>query len=1074
MNHPRIRMSKLALGLVAALAAAPAFAQSTSAGVGGLVTNNGGSPVAGAEVTITHVESGTVSRATTDASGRYNARGLRVGGPYTITITKPGEGTKTEEGVYLNLNQVSTVNAALAGDLAATNLEAVQVVATAGSAVFSADNKGVGTSVSGRQLEIAPQGNRSLDDVARMDPRISVTDQATGAISVAGVNNRYNSISVDGLSQGDPFGLNANGMPYTGSPISVDTIAAYDIKVSDYDVAQDSVGASINAVTKSGTNDFHGSVYYVYKDAGSMVGKSGGQEYAAFDRDTTKGVTFGGPILKDKLFFFGSYEEQKITNFGGATTADGLARGVVSQAEIDEVIDIAKNVWHIDPGTYGSLGVDLDTKRYLGKIDWNINDSHRASLTYQQTEESLPQPYDDGASTVILSTRWYTKTSTTKNTSLQLFSDWTDNFTTEAKFSYQQFDQNSANAIKLPTINVTTAGNSSGSGQGVRLGEDRNRHLNMISTKKTTASIFGTYYAGDHTIKGGFDYLKNDALNLYGRDLHGVYVFNSIEDFRNGDYWRYDVRRPVDGFTEADTAAAIKFSQFSPFLQDTWQVNDNLSLVYGVRVNIPSADKAPERKPGFEEAFGFRNDFKLSSSNKVILPRVAFNYTFDTPRYSQLRGGIGLFQSVPPFVWLANPYQNNGMTSASFCATNPANPVRGCVTNNGEYPFSTDPNNQPAPPNLAASGSAQMDSIDPNFKLPTVWKVSLGYDAELPWWGLVGTVEVQHLKNKDGVFYKALNIGKAQGQLADGRDSYWCTPGNTKNCGAVAGFTTNSTVLSNTSKGASTAVTFSLDKPFDNGWYGNISYTFTKATEVGSETSSQAWSSYQYVSRLNPNDEYAGTATREIRDSLKASLGWEHAFFGNYKTSFTAFYTGRTGLPYTWIVDGDPNGDGIFQDPAYIPTRGDSKVSYVYGNKAATADQIAAFQAFIDSNPYLSGRRGGIADRNGARNPWVNQVDVSVQQELPGFFKEHKSVIRLDIYNFLNMLNKDWGITENVGGFDTRYLAKLSKVNPDGTYVYDLAGANSPQNSTVYDFNRGYPSRPVSRWSALLTLRYEF
>src|SRR5690606_20251994 len=260
--HPRIRMSKLALGLVAALAAAPAFAQSTSAGVGGLVTNNGGSPVAGAEVTITHTESGTVSRATTDASGRYNARGLRVGGPYTITITKPGEGTRTEDGVYLSLNQVNTVNAALAGDI--TSLEGVTVVAAAVPNVFSSDNKGVGTSVDGRKLELAPKGSRSLDDVARLDPRVTVTDQATGAISVAGVNNRYNSISVDGLSQGDPFGLNANGMPYTGSPISVDTIAAYDIKVSDFDVSQDVVGAAVNAVTKSGTNEFHGSVYYVY------------------------------------------------------------------------------------------------------------------------------------------------------------------------------------------------------------------------------------------------------------------------------------------------------------------------------------------------------------------------------------------------------------------------------------------------------------------------------------------------------------------------------------------------------------------------------------------------------------------------------------------------------------------------------------------------------------------------------------------------------------------------------------------------------------------------------------------
>ncbi len=1073
----RLRMSKLTLGLAVALAAAPAFAQSTSSGVGGLVTSGSGQPVAGAEVTITHVESGTVSRATTDATGRWNSRGLRVGGPYTITITKPGEGTKTEDNVYLALNQVSTVNAELAGDV--TTLGAVQVVGTGGSAVFSTENKGVGTSVDGRKLEITPQGSRSLDDVARLDPRVSVIDQASGAISVAGVNNRFNTISVDGLSQGDPFGLNSNGMPYTNSPISVDTIAAYDIKVSDYDVAQDAVGAAINAVTKSGTNEFHGSVYYAFKDASSMVGSRDGEDYALFDKDETMGVTFGGPILKDRLFFFGSYEEQEVSNFGGAGLADGYANGVVSQAEIDEVIDIARNVWGFDPGTYGgSLGVGLENKRYLGKIDWNINDYHRASLTYQQTEETLPSPYDTSASTVILSTRWFTRDSVTKNTSLQLFSDWSENFSTEVKIGYQKYDYEAGAAVDLPQINITTVNNSSGSGQGVRLGEDRNRHENRINTERLTASVFGTWYAGDHTIKGGFDYLDNDALNLYGRDLHGTYVFDSIDDFRTGEYYSYTVRRPADGFTEEDTAASIAFTQISPFIQDTWQVNNNLSVTYGVRVNIPKADKAPPTKPGFEEAFGYPNDFKLGSDNKVILPRVSFNYAFDTERYSQLRGGFGLFQSVPPFVWLANPYQNNGVTSASF-TRNDFDP---------DYPFSPDPYNQPVPDSMSASGQAQIDTVDPDFKLPTVWKLSLGYDTELPWMGLVGSVEVQHLQNKDGIFYKAINIGAFNpetglydaptGVLADGRLSYWCaiggsTSSSNKNCGRNQDYTFNSTQLSNTDEGKSTAVTFSLDKPMANGWYGNLSYTYTKADEVGSDGSSQAWSSYQYVSRLNPNEEVTATATREVRDSIKLALGWEHAFFGDYKTSITGFYNGRSGLPYTWIVNGDPNGDGIFQDPAYIPTANDSLVSYVVGSRAATAAEIQAFNDFISSDPYLAARRGSIAERNGTRTPWVNQLDLGVQQELPGFFKGHKSVVRLDVYNVLNLLNNDWGITENVGGFDTRYLATLSRVNADGTYVYDLA-RNSPQELSVYDASASFPSRVVSRWSLLLTLRYQF
>ena len=1052
----RIHVSRLSLALVAALAMAPAFAQSTSSGVTGVVTGSDGAPVAGAEVTITHVESGTVSRATTDAGGRYTARGLRVGGPYSITVDSAA-GSDTESNVFLQLNQVSTVNAQLAG--AADTLDTVTVTATRAAAVFSPDNKGLGTNVSGRQLQTTPQANRAIDDIARLDPRIQVTDPASGAFSVAGINNRFNTISVDGLSQGDPFGLNANGMPYVGSPISVDTIAAYDIKVSDYDVSTDTVGATVNAVTKSGTNEFHGSVYYALKDADDMVGNRDGESYDLFDRDWTAGFTLGGPIIKDRLFFFASYEEQKIKNFGGESASDGLANGDVTQADIDQAIAIAKDVG-MQPGVYGATGINLENKRYLAKLDWNINDAHRASLTYQQTEEFRPSPYDDRAENVILTSHWYNIDNVTKNTSLQLFSDWSESFSTEVKLSQQTFDQVNGNPINQPEVDIEVA-----NGGHIFIGEDNNRHENQINTERLAASISGMYYLGDHVIKGGFDYQRHDVYNLYGRDLHGTYQFDSLADFATGDYSRFDLRTPAAGYAVGDTAAALVYSQFSPFLQDTWQVNERLSLAYGVRVNIPKADDAPPRMPGFEEAFGFPNDYKLGSDNKVILPRVSFNYAFDTPRQSQLRGGIGAFQSVPPFVWLANPYQNNGVTSVSYRSFDPA-----------DAPFSSDPFNQNIPTSGPSGGAAQIDAIDPDFKLPTVWKISLAYDAELPWYGLIGSVELQNIRAKDAIFYQALNIGEVQGTLADGRNSYWCTLGSlsssNKNCGRNPDFDWDSTLLGNTDKGSSTSLTLALEKPFSNSWSGNISYTYTDADEVGSDGSSQAWSSYQFVSRVNPNEEIATTASREIRDSLKASLRWEHAFFGDYKTSITAYYNGRDGLPYTWIMDGDVNGDGIFQDPAYIPLVNDPNVSY----GAATVEQIAAYNAMIDGDSYLSSHRGQIAGRNQARMPWINQLDLGIQQEFPGFSQGHKSTVRLDIYNFLNMLNQDWGITEQIDGFDTRFLAGLDGINADGTYVYDLGTADNPswQNLTPYDADSRYPSRVVSRWSILLTLRYEF
>lgn len=1063
MTHSnRVRMSKLTLGLLAVLATAPAFAQSTSAGVGGVVTGADGQPVAGAEVTITHSESGTVSRAVTDASGRYSARGLRVGGPYTITVTKDGMGSDTEEGVYLSLNQVGTVDAQLNSD--ATTLDNVVVTGARLAAVFNSDNKGLSTNIGGRQLEVTPQGNRSIDDIARLDPRLQVTDQGDGSISANGLPNRYNEISVDGLSQGDPFGLNANGMPVLTSPISVDTIAEYNISTTEFDVSSDTVGARINAVTKSGTNEFHGSAYAAYRDASSMVGKLDGEEYGGYDEDKTYGFTLGGPIVKDKLFFFVSAEQETVTGVGSAG-ANGLDTGRISQAELDEVIAAAQGLG-LQPGGLGSGDVKLEEKRYLAKLDWNINDDHRLSLTHQRTEEIWPKPRGGGFNWIGLDSSWYVQAPIVENTSLQLFSDWSDSFSTEAKVSYQKFDQENGNAVNQPNVRVYLG--DSRNAPYIDMGEDEFRHENVIGTKKLSAYLAGTWYVGDHAIKGGFDYQRNKIYNLFGRTQHGAYTFFGIDNFSAGEYEEYRLWQPAAGYTLDDVAAQWTYSQLSLFLQDTWQATDNLSLQYGLRTNIPKADKAPPYNAAWEEAFGFRNDYKLGSDNKVIEPRVGFNYTFDTERSAQLRGGMGLFQSVPPTVWMTNPYQNNGLTVASYFSTDPAT-----------APFSPDPYNQNLPPG-EGSVSGVVDTIDPDFKLPTVWKAALAFDQELPWWGLVGSVEWQYVKSKDAIYYTAPNIGQptrdASGNvvlLPDGRYQFWCTPGATSssqaNCNRNRDFDRFSTVLSNTSKGKTNSVTFGLSKPFANGWAASLSTTLVDATDVNPGNSSQASSGYRFVVRENPNQELSATADRAIRKSLKASLTWEHAFFGDYKTTVSGFYNGHDGLPYSWIFSGDVNGDGIsFQDPAYIPLVNDPNVSY----GSATAEQIAAFHEFISRDPYLQSHRGQIAGRNEAQMPWVNQFDLGIQQELPGFLKDHKAVVRLDFYNFLNLLNEDWGQVEYLDGFNTRTLAGYRGVTADGKYIYDISRA--PQQFTLYEAGENSTTRVVSRWSAMLTLRYSF
>ena len=1077
--NSRIRSKVLPFAIASLLAAAPVLAQNvTSSAVTGRVLDANGQPVAGATVQIVHEPSGTTKVVTTDADGRYTAQGLRVGGPFDITATKEGVTSAEQDNVYLQLGQTSSINLQVTSAAQAKDLGAVTVSASALAQTFTPDNKGLSTNVSQRQLETTPQGNRSIDDIARLDPRINVTDQGDGSISMAGLPNRYNNISVDGISQGDPFGLNANGLPYQGSPISVDTIGEYNISTSNFDVTSDTVGADINAVTKSGTNEFHGSAYYAYRNASSMVGDAGwlkssdpGYKYTGYDKDWTGGITLGGPIIKDKLFFFVSAEREKTTGIG-ADSSNGLdssltgasTSGKVSPSDLQQVIDTAKALG-LEPGSVGGGGVTLDDKRYLGKIDWNITDNHRASLTYQYTKETQPIAQGNSSNTIGLSSYWYTKDSTTKNASLQLFDDWTENFSTEAKISYQSFEQLAGNALNQPQVRVYLSGDNKG--PSVYLGEDQYRHENAIKTKRWSAFLAGTLYLGDHTLKGGIDYQRNDIYNLFGRTEHGNYTFYGLDNFAAGNYDSYFLYQPAPGYTLNDVAAQWVYSQYSPFLQDTWQVNNNLSLTYGVRVDIPHADSAPLYNAQFEPAFGYANNTKLGSKNRVVEPRFAFNYSFDTERMTQLRGGVGLFQSSPPTVWMTNPYQNNGLTVSSYSSFDPAAAA-----------FSPDPYHQNIPGGTQSQPAMDVDTIDPNFKLPTVWKTTLALDHELPWWGMIGSVELQHIETRNGIFYQAINIGAPTGVLPDGRDQYWATPGEKPTSADAAAnrnkaFDKASTLLTNTSKGKSDALTLALSKPFSDNWFGDVSFTLSHATEVNPGNSSQASSGYAYVVRRAVNEEVAGTADRNIPRSVKVSLTWQHAFFGDYKTTVSAFYNGHDGLPYSWIFSGDVNGDGIsYEDPAYIPTLNDPKVNF----GSASPQLVQQFQDYISGNDYLNSHRGQIASRNGTHWGWVNQLDMSFSQEVPGLFKGNKGVVRLDVYNFLNLLDKNWGQTQH-NQYNTRQLAGYNGVNAQGQYLYylptDKNGNYQPEQLVTYDAGLN-PTRVVSRWSAMLTLRYSF
>ncbi len=1107
-----LRAKLLPIAIASLLAASPVLAQDTSSAITGRVLNAQGQPVAGATVQIVHEPSGTTRTTTTDADGRYAAQGLRVGGPFDVTVSAK-DGSKTEQhDVYLQLAQDTPVNLTIGGaDIKdAKNLSGVTVSANALSKTFSSDNKGISTNLSRAELDALPTPGRSIQNVVRADPRVVITDRARGEISANGQNSRYNNITVDSISANDPFGLNANGLPTLGTPISQDTIQEYQISTANYDVAnRRGLGATVNAVTKSGTNDFHGSVYYAFQNDDMIGDNQNDKSYTGFSRQWTAGGTLGGPIIKDKLFFFGSYEKSTQVGpgspYGPADSGAASPIANLTNAQVQQVRDIAAKYGLTDIGSVGGGNSNLEDKRYLAKLDWNIADNHRASFTYSQTKEN--KPIITGSTTnLVLSSGWYKTSVDNKAYALHFYDDWSDVFSTDTTVSYSNFEQNRGpyNGLAMPDIKVypTSFGNPS-----VEFGTEYSSQANVLKVRTLNAAWAGTLYLGDHTVKGGVDFEKDDYYNLFVQNLFGSYTFEETKDkngnitatglqnFLNSNYYQYYYNRPANGLGLNDTAAAYGLKQYGLFLQDTWQVNPNLSVQYGVRIDIPLMGDKPLYNGAFAAApgvgakgnpnqaiggFGRSNQTNING-NRVVQPRMSFNYTFDTEHMTQLRGGAGLFVSNPPGVWIGNIFSNSGVTQVQYnCG-----PTQKAPCNTNLPPFSADPHAQNNGP--AGSGAMTVNTVSPGFQMPSAWKLSLGFDKELPWWGLVATVDYEHIKQRDAIWYQAINLGAPTGVLPDGRNTYYkLVNGDPKATGqqptynANPAFSANTINLANTSRGKADNLTLALKKSFSNEWSGMVGFSWSRATEVNPGTSSVASSNYKYNYVMNSNENVASTANYSVPKRVIASLTWQHNFFGEYATSVSAFFDGHSAYPYSWSFGNDANGDTFTNDLAFIPKPG--QVEFRPGTSQALID---SFYDYIQHNSYLHDHQGEVAKRNGDRAGWINQLDLSFSQEIPGLFKGNKGIVRLDVYNFTNLLNKNWGIEKRVTFPGGRALADFYGVDPTtGKYIYNI-DCNGAKSCTNYVQNGKYNPLAVptyinngddlaQRWSVLLTLKYAF
>jgi len=1096
-NRNRVRLSQLSLGLAIALAAAPAFAQNTTSAVGGRIVGSDSQPVSGAQVTIVHAPSGTVSNATTGVDGRYSARGLRVGGPYTITIVKDGV-SETREGVYLQLAETTAVDATLGQDT--TTLAAVEVTGTnVLSEVFSADSMGATTSVNREQLDAFASVNRNLQDYARLDPRLSQTDKERGEISLGGQNSRFNSVTIDGVNTSDTFGLESNNLPTAKQPISIDTIESVQVNVSNYDVTQTGyTGANINAVTKSGTNEFKGSVSYVYRDdnfAGDRLNTTTGDFFdsPAFE-ETTMGFTFGGPLIKDRLFFFAAYEEftssRNAPEFG--PIGSQFTNVGITQAQIDRAIALAQTRYGMDVGTAAfPEGNELTVNDALIKLDWNITDSQRFSLRYNKTEQSEPIYYGFGTRNLSLSSHWTTQEKVFESVVGQLFSDWTENFSTELKIARRDYDSVFNNNSRLPSIAIRfTDAVPPGVLGGTRtllFGTERSRQFNQLNTETTSAYLAGNLFVGDHQLKLGFDYDDNKIFNAFLQDTNGNYTFSCLEtitcadSFESGRPFTYASQQPRAGLTLQDGAAQWSNANVGLFAQDTWSVNYNLTLMAGLRLDTPNIDESPRYNAAANAAviagvgpfgrqtggFGFDNSVTIDGKD-LLQPRFGFNYTFDSDRPTQLRGGFGLFQGAAANVWLSNPYSNTGLATQIFACGGSSPACTAPI-------FSANPDNQPRP--IGSQPAANVDLVDPNLDQPAIWKANLAFEHELPFWGLVASAELLLTKTETGIFYEHLNLGQATRIGPDGRELYWDANGfdptrwNASGNGsgvrsrARSNSAFNNVLLARPSdKGHGEMLTLALSKPMADDWSWTLAYTYADATDVSPLTSSTSNSNWNNRMIFNPNEEVEATSNYLVKDRFTAALQWRKYFFGGYKTEIGMFYEGRKGKPYSWTYVNDFNGDGISgNDLMYIPNI--NEVAFRDNNGNGTADEAAAFWAIVNANPELRGNIGRVVDRNNSYNPWINSFDVRISQDLPGFFEGNKTVISLDILNIGNLINKDWGQIDEIGFPSNRSFVRYSGIDASGRYVYNVG-------SVEREINRQRAGE--SSWAAQFTVRYEF
>lgn len=1089
------------IAAIAALApVAAVYAQETASELRGSIVDQNGAAVEGATVTILHEPTGSASVMSTSSNGGFFQTGLRPGGPYSITVSAPGfQGTAVE-----GLNLSPGTQPPLRLRLAATgdDTAVLDTVVVTGAAISALDlNNGVGSNYSAR--DVANQPSLARDIIATLNRDPLAVSSGPNNLSVAGVNPRFNAVTIDGARQADNLGLGTNTFPTSRSPINLDIVEAVSLVASDYTVtASGFTGGLVNVVTKGGSNEIDGSAFYYYRDQ-DYVGTDvfGGERSfnPGIFEEKEYGATLRGPIIKDKLFFSLSYDKFETAQQVDISAA--AASGGYSEAFYTALNQLVLDTYGIDMGGRPlQVALPEETERLFARIDWDINNDHRLQIQYQNTEETS---VSGATSATTFQSAWYDVPNVLDSYTAQLFSNWTPNLSTRLRASYTEnerlqncragndvgelsFVLSRNNTVGTPLEGLLNISNPATT-RTLTGGCDRFRHTNTYADERLTLFGQADYVWNDMIFTFGGEYETLDAVNAFSQFSRGQYTFtganagqNIINGVANVQYRNVASNNTDEYLTQYD------YARWSGFAQTRWNVLPELELSAGLRYEYISTDSGAELDPTFEGQVGIPNTTNTDGLD-IIMPRFGFRYTpLDRTTIS---GGVGLFSGGDPGVWTLN-------AAAPLVVVAQANNLTGL--NPSVIPQSLI--------DAVANGSAgAIDALAPDFKLPSDWKASLRLDQSFDLnFGSVdlgsdyrASFQVLHTRSKDAFLwqeYAQTNGGLTAGVAPDGRPIY---------ADLQALGLSNRTVLTNASGDESMVYTVSLEKAYENGLDVFLSYAHQDVEALTEGSSSRGISAWRGQVAADRNFPGPRTSLYEVSDALKVGLGYERAFIGDLATRVDLFGQFTSGGRFTYTYDignGSTSNDSLFgragngegpfdNNPLYVPNLfGDANV--VYGPNF----NLAAFGDYVKKNNL---KQGEIFEVNGAKSKWNQLWDLRLQQDLPGiwgaknFVGDNGFKLVFDVENLGNLLNDEWGTVYSTPSNGQLGIVAADLVRAADVQTLGVAGAPALRGdaqrtacatagSCVYRYNSfnglatAFENNARSAWKVRVGIRYEF